>query len=102
MCVTHVLANKSAVVPNSPSPEARKATLRTEGRLLKVGDCWSMVANTMASEPSIRAVAVVYLITLIHHIYGGLVFGSVERLILALVFTILFVATAWLSRLTAA
>jgi hypothetical protein len=47
------------------------------------------------------AVALLYLVTLVHHLFGGLVFDSAERLVLALVFTVLFAVTVWLFVLAA-
>jgi hypothetical protein len=49
-------------------------------------------------DPTMRAVTTLYLVTLAHHIYGGLVFASTERLFLALVFTVVFGITLWLFR----
>lgn len=56
----------------------------------------------MGLDPTLRAVTVLYLVTLAHHGYGGVVFASVERVVLALVFTALFVITVWLFRLAPA
>lgn len=53
-------------------------------------------------DPTLRAVSALYLITLAHHVYGGVVFASTERLLLAIVFTALFALTLWLIRLAAA
>jgi hypothetical protein len=40
-----------------------------------------------------------YATTFVHHIYGGIVFESVERIVLAAVFSAVFAATVWLHRL---
>lgn len=79
-----------------PRPDSLRLEVRLLGResLSDKG-----VTNLRKWDPTMRAVAVLYLVTLAHHVYGGVVFQSAERLVLALVFTVLFGVTVWLSRL---
>lgn len=53
---------------------------------------WNTFNTTM------KAVAVLYGITFVHHIYGGIIYGSMERIIMAFVFTAVFLLTVWLYR----
>lgn len=50
---------------------------------------------------TITLVAVLWVVTFVHHLYGGLTFGSPSRTIMAFVFTAIFGATLWLHRLGA-
>jgi hypothetical protein len=50
-------------------------------------------------DATVTAVITLYLVTLVHHLYGGIVFASTERLVLSLIFTVGIVATVALHRL---
>ena len=50
-------------------------------------------------QAALAAVTGEYLATLVHHVYGGLVFASPERLVMAAVFTAVFAVTLLLHAL---
>ncbi|WP_436499692.1 hypothetical protein [Actinokineospora sp. HUAS TT18] len=51
-----------------------------------------------AVRPALLSVVALYVVTLAHHLYGGLAFPGVERLVIALVFTVVIAVTAWTYR----
>ncbi|MEQ7007939.1 hypothetical protein ABN028_17330 [Actinopolymorpha sp. B17G11] len=53
-------------------------------------------ARSTQSGPSIGLVTAVFLTTLIHHVYGGISYASVERIVLAVVFSVAYVLTVGL------
>lgn len=53
------------------------------------------------ARTAVRLVAVVYVATFVHHLYGGVVFDSAERTVLAVVFSVAFLLTLLLYRLSA-
>jgi hypothetical protein len=51
------------------------------------------------ANSSFRYLVGLYATTFVHHIYGGIVFESAERIVLAAIFSAVFAATVWLHRL---
>lgn len=61
-----------------------------------------MPSKTVPSQDRREALlplAALYLMTLVHHLYGGIAFASPERLYMAGAFTLIFGLTFWLYRM---
>ena len=59
----------------------------------------SPALETLKTVRSFRYLIGLYSTTFVHHVYGGIIYDSIERIVLALVFSVVFAATAWLRRL---
>jgi hypothetical protein len=58
--------------------------------------------ETLKTGRSFRYLIGLYATTLVHHVYGGIIYASSERIVLAVVFSVVFAATVWLRRLARA